>query len=883
MAERVNEVSKGLTKLPTLVDAGVVKTMNVANNSIVSIDSLIKFSQLETLSLHKNSVKEWPDINLGLTSLDISANPLTSITSIFSMTTLQDINISQCNLKAISDGVSTLVGLTNFVCIANKLNHLCKGISACTNLRSLDLSNNLFTVMPSELSSLVNLTYINVDNNAITKGFTFMSRLTNLLELHASWNEITKLSNAFYALTSLTSATIHHNRITCLHKQVSALKNLRYLDMSSNPSFSLVSREINTLPSLEKLNLSWCPLLGSTTFPSLSADTKLASLSISHCGFEQPPIVGDSCFVTMDNNKISSIECIPKAVSELKVDNNDITSISFFEGCSLKKVNLCNNKLTSLCLDGLNALVLNISFNRLGALPRITHMTKLRQLYCSNCGLTQLPVNLLDNFPNLETFECSMNHIDSITFGPMPSLQTFVMQFCGLSIFPISLLNCPKLRRVDLSSNELTKVSTKKKAFSSLEQLKELDLSHNSLKDIGAVTEVVSLQELNISYNPIKNMVKLIEQLGKMTDLRTLYADGIKLERVPKLAHSKLDVLLQNNKSGYVQTVFKRRGVKKAAEMAIQNLPLLKEISHNSVGVFECCGRRPTMQDALVALLNPYGTETAVLGLFDGHGGENTATHTSTAFLEWMKNQNLAAMRLGDFQVCIEKFVSSMKEHNRRMHWTDGTTGVMAVVLRGRCLVANIGDSRCVIIKSKKQVTHDISASLNSPSPTRRRRLSSLECSSVSVEAVYTGPVFDCNKCEMEVRQVTVDHKPSNDTERQRIRMTGNYISDQEKVNGLIAVSRSIGDVQWEGFLSSTADIYEIPTTPDDSHIVLACDGVWDVLSNEDVGRIVASNRHMPCSVISKIIVNMAYLRGTGDNISCVVYSLHSSGSCHLN
>jgi serine/threonine protein phosphatase PrpC len=52
----------------------------------------------------------------------------------------------------------------------------------------------------------------------------------------------------------------------------------------------------------------------------------------------------------------------------------------------------------------------------------------------------------------------------------------------------------------------------------------------------------------------------------------------------------------------------------------------------------------------------------------------------------------------------------------------------------------------------------------------------------------------------------------------------------------------------------------------------MACDGVWDVLGNDDVARIVMNNQHLKPDCIAKLIVDLAYTRLSGDNISCIVF-----------
>ena len=80
----------------------------------------------------------------------------------------------------------------------------------------------------------------------------------------------------------------------------------------------------------------------------------------------------------------------------------------------------------------------------------------------------------------------------------------------------------------------------------------------------------------------------------------------------------------------------------------------------------------------------------------------------------------------------------------------------------------------------------------------------------------------------------TIDHKPTFKTERARIEKYGSFITEDfgvGRVNGILAVSRAIGDRQFKtSGVISDPDIQQIESDP--LYILTACDGVFDVLSN---------------------------------------------------
>ena len=96
----------------------------------------------------------------------------------------------------------------------------------------------------------------------------------------------------------------------------------------------------------------------------------------------------------------------------------------------------------------------------------------------------------------------------------------------------------------------------------------------------------------------------------------------------------------------------------------------------------------------------------------------------------------------------------------------------------------------------------------------------------------------------------TVDHKPVNQLERERIQNAGGSVMIQ-RVNGSLAVSRALGDYEYksvegrgpcEQLVSPEPEIYIRERSADkDEFVCLACDGIWDVMSNENLKEYIHS------------------------------------------
>lgn len=133
------------------------------------------------------------------------------------------------------------------------------------------------------------------------------------------------------------------------------------------------------------------------------------------------------------------------------------------------------------------------------------------------------------------------------------------------------------------------------------------------------------------------------------------------------------------------------------------------------------------------------------------------------------------------------------------------------------------------------------------------------------------------------------DHKPENLDERKRIEAAGGFV-EENRVNGSLNLSRSFGDFEYksradkslyEQMVTCDPEITKIDRTPSDDFLVLACDGIWDCLTNESCCDML--NEHRQCKEelpLSKSIEEMFekivakdILQSSGvgtDNMTCL-------------
>lgn len=149
--------------------------------------------------------------------------------------------------------------------------------------------------------------------------------------------------------------------------------------------------------------------------------------------------------------------------------------------------------------------------------------------------------------------------------------------------------------------------------------------------------------------------------------------------------------------------------------------------------------------------------------------------------------------------------------------------------------------------------------------------------------------------------ELSHDHKPNDEIEKTRIEAAGGTVEKipagakvHYRVNGNLNLSRAIGDLEYkkradlppeQQIICSTPDIIRERLTPADEFIVLACDGIWDVKTNEEVCNFVRA-RLKDKMTLDKIVEELLEAcispdpketQGLGaDNMTCIIVELNA-------
>ena len=215
-------------------------------------------------------------------------------------------------------------------------------------------------------------------------------------------------------------------------------------------------------------------------------------------------------------------------------------------------------------------------------------------------------------------------------------------------------------------------------------------------------------------------------------------------------------------------------------------------------------------------------TDPKLFAIYDGHGGEDVSSFLKKELPSYFKNQKLPIKKsyiYDSFKQLQEKLVKTHPINSQEM----GSTCLCALQQNDRLEVFNCGDCRCVIGNNQKSI------------------------------------------------QITTDHKPNEQNEKKRLsKIKGNeeiYLDDDIWRIGPLSVSRSFGDTDTAPYITSKPDIFTHKLSSGDDFMVLACDGIWDVMSNKEVVDFVYQN---PQNSVRKLASHALKL-GSTDNISAII------------
>lgn len=139
-------------------------------------------------------------------------------------------------------------------------------------------------------------------------------------------------------------------------------------------------------------------------------------------------------------------------------------------------------------------------------------------------------------------------------------------------------------------------------------------------------------------------------------------------------------------------------------------------------------------------------------------------------------------------------------------------------------------------------------------------------------KVLYTANVGDSRAVLQGEGRLSVDHKPKDVEETKRVKELGGWVSNG-RVNGIIAVSRALGDHDLKPYISCKPFVSRKELNDSHQMLILACDGLWDVCSDDEAIEKALVHVENP-SHASNVLVNYALKKNSTDNISVMCVQL---------
>eukprot|EP00929_Paragymnodinium_shiwhaense_P064943 TRINITY_DN32609_c0_g1_i1.p1 TRINITY_DN32609_c0_g1~~TRINITY_DN32609_c0_g1_i1.p1 ORF type:complete len:288 (+),score=48.52 TRINITY_DN32609_c0_g1_i1:89-952(+) len=280
------------------------------------------------------------------------------------------------------------------------------------------------------------------------------------------------------------------------------------------------------------------------------------------------------------------------------------------------------------------------------------------------------------------------------------------------------------------------------------------------------------------------------------------------------------------------------------------------EYGHSSVhvGWAEDIGRREEMEDGFV-FVDGFGgkPDSAFFAIYDGHGGRSCVDYVT----QHLHDNLLAEINRSPSNGVPDAMVRAFNDTDRNMQasgiTSSGCTACSCLLMKEGntrfIYTAHLGDARAVICRGGLAV-----------------RLTSMS-----------------------------DHKATDAVEAKRVIENGGTIFN-ERVNGMLAISRAFGDHQLKtpalpkDVVSNIPDITCTELTDQDMFVIVACDGLWDVVQDQESVNLVlegirelmallpalsqdssSAGRRQMAEVLARTLLEEALARGTSDNVSCMM------------
>ncbi len=224
-----------------------------------------------------------------------------------------------------------------------------------------------------------------------------------------------------------------------------------------------------------------------------------------------------------------------------------------------------------------------------------------------------------------------------------------------------------------------------------------------------------------------------------------------------------------------------------------------------------------------------------LLGVYDGHGGREAAAFCSEELATHVLGPTPAAATDKESRAALVRGIARAEQRLAAAGTASGSTALVVMLQRGgSCLnVAWVGDTKAVLCRGGRALP------------------------------------------------LTFDHRLTHPSERARVLAVKGATVEGGRLDGHLSLSRSLGCTSANSRrkppgLSAIPDVRSEPLRPADEFVLLATDGLWDVLSPDEAVRIARAHfaAYEDPFMVAEQLVASALQEGADDNVTVMILRL---------
>ncbi|CAL6106209.1 Conserved_hypothetical protein [Hexamita inflata] len=533
--EYIDLSGNNLVKCEVLKDMKQLKAINLTNNKIIDLKYIREYIQYQNVLVSKQAKPRIADYKQYLGQEATEAQVQEMVTemeenAVSNEQIIYDTEMQQKYKDKVKNGVLEInkdqsLKSTEFIELIGYKNQ-----NKVTELRIISCYNLMLDCCPK--SSVKSLT-INKCNLKDINGIQIMTQLT---QLNLSLNQISDIS-LLAQLTNLTALDLGQNNIECA-SVISNFKQLVSLDLSENLIAELSS--LRNLLNLQILDVSYNNLKSLNDLSSLSSISQLNITQTNTCNIDSLAKMTKLTHLLMSSNKIISIQVLDKFTElyDLRLENNFIQDFEPIAKLQFANKNWVRQQNVPTEVDFMNAF----NCNQFEVSKILMKNKEKKEMSDNKYMLIKKYENKVVNNSLKINGETELNNLqftDVLKLTELEAVNSQTINFADEQI-PILLLklklnNCT-FKDQNMGLNQITGIYQ-------MEQLIELDLSFNKIREVSEIGNLTNLKKLFLQNNDIHR----INELRNLTKLTHVNLSNNKVIFSEPLNQLKIELLIDNN------------------------------------------------------------------------------------------------------------------------------------------------------------------------------------------------------------------------------------------------------------------------------------------------------------------------------------------------